>query len=175
LFVRGHLRSEETVLILGASGAVGGIAVQLAKSVGARVIGTGSSDSIHLLRELGCDVPIDYKTTRFETIARDVDLCLDMVGGDFQRRAFETIKRGGRLVSVVEAPDQSLAARRGISAEFAYMKPDSAQLRELAAKIDERKLRVPVARVLPLERAAEAEELSKRHEVHGKIVLRVGA
>jgi len=175
LFVHGHLRSEDTVLILGASGAVGSIALQLAKGVGARVIGTGSSDSIELLRELGCDVPVDYEKTRFETAARDVDLCLDLIGGDFQRRAFETIKRGGRLVSVVEAPDQSLAGRRGIKAQFMRMQPDSAQLYELANKIDERKLRVPVAKVLPLESAAEAEELSKRHELHGKIVLRVGA
>jgi len=175
LFVHGLVRSDDTVLILGASGAVGGIALQLAKGVGARVIGTGSSDSIALLRELGCDVAVDYEKTRFETAARDVDLCLDFVGGDFQRRAFETIKRGGRLVSVVEAPDQSLAKGRGIKAQFMRMQPDSAQLFELANKIDERKLKVPVGKVLPLESAAEAEELNKRHEVQGKIVLRVGA
>jgi NADPH:quinone reductase-like Zn-dependent oxidoreductase len=175
LFVHGHVRAEDTVLILGASGSVGCIAVQLAKFVGARVIGTGSTETIGLLRELGCDVPVDYKTTRFEDAARDVDLCLDLLGGEYQRRAFETVKRGGRLVSVVEAPDAALARGRGITAQFMRMQPDAAQLFELANKIDLRQLKVPVAKVLPLERAAEAEELNRRHEVHGKIVLRVGA
>lgn len=176
LFTHGRLHAGETVLILGASGAVGSIAVQLAKIVeAARVIGTGSSESIARLRELGCDAPVDYTKARFEDAARDVDLCLDLIGGDFQRRAFETVKRGGRLVSTVENPDQALASRRGITAQFFRMQPDAAELYELAVKIDDRRLRVPVAKVLPLEKAAEAEELNRRQEVHGKIVLRVGA
>lgn len=174
LFKHGHLRSGETVLILGASGAVGAIAVQLAKSVGARVIGTGSAATLERLRDLGCDVPVDYAARRFEDAAKDVDLCVDLIGGEFQRRAFATIKRGGRLISAVEAPDPATARGRGIAAEFFRMIPDAAELRELAAKIDARQLKVPVAKVLPLERAAEAEELNRRHEVHGKIVLRVG-
>lgn len=175
LFTHGKLHAGETVLILGASGAVGGIAVQLAKGVGARVIGTGSAESLDDLRDLGCDVPVDYKKTRFEEAARDVDLCVDLVGGDFQRRAFEAVKRGGRLVSCVEPPDAALARRRAISSMMMRMKPDAAQLFELANKIDLRQLRAPVAKVLPLEKAAEAEELNRRHEVHGKIVLSVGA
>lgn len=174
LFTRGRLKSGETVLILGASGAVGSIAVQLAKLVGARVIGTASAESIDRLRELGCDVPVDYNKRRFEDAARGVDLCVDLIGGEFQLRAFATVKRGGRLVSAVEAPDAALARRRGIKAEFFMMKPDAAELYELAAKIDARQIKVPVAKVLPLERAAEAEELNRRHQVHGKIVLRVG-
>jgi NADPH:quinone reductase-like Zn-dependent oxidoreductase len=174
LFTHGHLKSDETVLILGASGAVGGIAVQLAKIVGAYVVGTGSAESLARLRDLGCDEPVDYKARRFEDVARGADLCLDLVGGDFQRRAFETIRRGGRLVSTVEPPDPALARRRGITADFFSTHPDAAQLYELAVKIDARQLRVPVAKVLPLERAAEAEELNRLHEVQGKIVLRVG-
>ena len=175
LFTHGRLKSDQTVLILGASGGVGMIAVQLAKSVGARVIGTGSSESIARLRSLGCDEPIDYEKKRFEDVAKEVDLCLDLVGGDFQARAFTALKRGGRLISTVAAPDPELARRRGITAEFFAMKPDAAELLELAMKIDAGQLRVSVAKVLPLERAAEAEELNRRHEVQGKIVLRVGA
>jgi NADPH:quinone reductase-like Zn-dependent oxidoreductase len=174
LFTHGHLKSGETVLILGASGAVGGIAVQLAKLVGARVIGTGSAGSIGRLKALGVDEPVDYATQRFEDAARGVDLCLDLVGGDLQIRAFAAVKRGGRLLSTVSPPDAALAVRREISAAFFAMKPDAAELSELAMKIDAGQLKVPVAKVLPLERAAEAEELNRRHEVHGKIVLRVG-
>ncbi len=175
VFTRGRLKSGETVLILGASGAVGSIAVQLAKSVSARVIGTSSAESIARLKALGCDEIVDYETQRIEDAARDVDLCLDLVGGDLQRRAFGAIMRGGRLLSRVSAPDAALARRRGIEAAFFAMKPDAAELYELALKIDAGLLKVPVAKVLPLERAAEAEELNRRHEVHGKIVLRVGA
>jgi NADPH:quinone reductase-like Zn-dependent oxidoreductase len=175
LFVHGHLKSGETVLILGASGSVGAFAVQLAKGVGARVIGTASGENVAELRKLGCDEAVDYRTRRFEDAARGVDLVLDLVGGDFQRRAYSTLKRGGRLVSTVEPPDPALARRRGIAAEFMVMKVDAAGLRELALKIDAAELKSSVAKVLPLERAAEAEELNRRHEVHGKIVLRVGA
>ncbi len=98
LFTHGHLKSGETVLILGASGAVGSIAVQLAKIVGARVIGTASGESVERLRELGCDEPVDYERLKFEDAARGMDLCLDLVGGEFQQRAFATVKRGGRIV-----------------------------------------------------------------------------
>ncbi|MDE2236995.1 MAG: NADP-dependent oxidoreductase [Elusimicrobia bacterium] len=173
LFTHGHLKSGETVLILGASGAVGSIAVQLAKRVGARVVGTGSAGSLARLRELGCDDAIDYEKQRVEEEVRGVDLCLDLVGGEFQRRAIETVKRGGRLFSALEAPDAALLRRRGIEGGFFRMKPDAAELLELAQKIDAGELKVPVAKILPLAQAGEAEELNRRHEVHGKIVLRV--
>jgi NADPH:quinone reductase-like Zn-dependent oxidoreductase len=173
IFTHGHLKAGETILILGASGAVGSIAVQLAKIVGARVIGTASGESVGRLRELGCDEPVDYENLRFEDAARGVDLCLDLVGGEFQQRAFATVKRGGRIVSAVQEPDAALSRRRGITAELFHMKPDAAQLRELAMKIDAGQLKVAVAKVLPLERAAEAEELNRLHEVQGKIVLKV--
>ena len=174
LYTHGHLKSGETVLILGASGAVGSIAVQLAKRVGARVIGTASADGIDRLRALGCDEVVDYKKRSFEDAAHDVDLCLDLLGGEYQKRAFTVIKRGGRLVSTVEAPDAALARRTGFEALVFRMEPDAAQLRELAMKIDAGELKVPVAKVLPMARAGEAEELNRRHKVQGKIVLQVG-
>jgi NADPH:quinone reductase-like Zn-dependent oxidoreductase len=175
VYTHGRLKSGETILILGASGAVGSIAVQLAKRVGARVIGTASASSIGRLRALGCDEPVDYKTRRFEDVAKNIDVCLDLLGGDYLLRAFAVVKRGGRLISTVEAPDPALARRRGITAEHMRMQPDAAQLRELALKIDAGELKVPVAKVLPLARAGEAEELNRRQEVHGKIVLQVGS
>jgi NADPH:quinone reductase-like Zn-dependent oxidoreductase len=173
LFTHGELRSGQTVLILGASGGVGRFAVQLAASAGAKVYGTASGESIELLRKLGCERPIDYKNERIEDIVKDADLCLDLVGGELQERALSVVKRGGRLISTVEQPAEDLAAAGGILAKFFVMQPDASQLRELATRIDAGKLSVEVAKVLPLKKAAEGEELNRRHEVQGKIVLTV--
>lgn len=174
LFEHGQLKSGQTVLILGASGGVGSVCVQLAAQAGARVIGTASAENIERLRVLGCDVAIDYKAKRFEEEAQDVDLCIDLVGGDFQRRAFSVVKKDGRLVSTVQPPDDKLARSRGISAKMMVMRPKADQLREIAARVDAGKLKTTVAKVLPLEKAAEGEELNREQKIDGKIVLTVG-
>jgi len=174
LFTHGGLKSGATVLILGASGGVGSVAVQLAKLAGATVLGTCAPENVERVRLLGCDRPIDYKKERVEQAAKDVDLCLDLVGGDLQKRALACVKRGGRLISAVQPPDERLAAERGlVEAKFFMMKPDAGQLKELATKLEAGELKVEVARILPLDRAAEAEELNRRREVEGKIVLQV--
>lgn len=173
LFVHGKLAMGGHVLILGASGGVGSVAVQLAKLAGARVTGTAATRNVERVKALGAERVVDYQTQRLEDEVRDADLCLDLVGGDLQRRAFGCVKRGGRLVSAVQPPDPQLAEARGVSAEFFMMQPDSAQLRELAARIEAGDLRAEVARILPLEKAAEAEELNRRQKVDGKIILQV--
>lgn len=175
LFEHGKLARGEHVLILGASGGVGSIAVQLARNAGATVSGTSSSESLERVRGLGASTVIVYTQQRFEDLVRDVDLALDLVGGDFQRRAFGVVKRGGRLVSTVAEPDPDLARARGVEATVFRMRPRGDQLREIASLLDARKLQPNVARVLPLERTREAEELNRRQEVTGKIVIRVAA
>ena len=175
LFTHGLLRSGETVLVLGASGGVGSIAVQLAKLAGARVIGTASTPNVEHLLALGCDVVVDYKKQDFVNFAKDVDLCLDLLGGDFQKRAIGAIKTGGRLVSAVQEPDEAAVRARKLTTKFFRMNPEGRQLTELARRIDSGELKIAVAKILPLERAAEAEELNRRHEVNGKIVLQVGS
>jgi NADPH:quinone reductase-like Zn-dependent oxidoreductase len=99
---------------------------------------------------------------------------VDLVGGELQRRAFSVIKKGGRLVSTVQSPE-ALDQSRGIEAMVFRQKPNGDQLRRIAELIDAGKVKIDVARVLPLERASEAEELNRRHEVTGKIVLRVAS
>lgn len=173
LFTHGQLQPGQTVLILGASGGVGSMAVQLARLAGAAVLGTASTENVERVRGLGCGEVIDYKRDRFEDVARDVDLCLDLVGGDFQQRAFAAVKRGGRLISAVQPPDEALAAERGVTAAFFMMKPDSRQLRDLARRIDAGDLKVEISKILPLERVAEAEELNRQQKVDGKIVVQV--
>jgi NADPH:quinone reductase-like Zn-dependent oxidoreductase len=169
----GALRPGETVLILGASGGVGGMAVQLAKEWGARVIGTAAPENIRRVEGLGADQVIDYvRDPALEDQVGGVDLCLDLVGGSAQTRAFNVIRRGGRLVSTVQAPDRELLERRGLSGRLHVTRPHADYLRAIAELVDAGRLKVSVARILPLSRAAEAEELNRRQSVDGKIVLR---
>jgi NADPH:quinone reductase-like Zn-dependent oxidoreductase len=175
LFDQGKLKINEIVLILGASGSVGRFAIQLAKRAGAHVIATASTKNLEVVRRLGADGAIDYTKERIQDVALDVDLCIDLVGGELHRAAFDVLRSGDRLVSAVQLPDAALARERGIDAKVFRMKPDTTQLREIAKRIDAGQIKVEVAKVLPLERASEAEELNRTHEVSGKIVLRVAA
>jgi NADPH:quinone reductase-like Zn-dependent oxidoreductase len=172
LFDAAGLKAGGTVLIHGAAGGVGSMAVQLAKVRGARVIGTATgAEHLALLRELGCDQVLDHEATRFEEEVHGADVVLDPIGADTQRRSFGVLKPGGILVSLTEEPSQDLARERGVRATMIGVKPDGARLKEVAAWIDAGKLRPHVAKVLALDRAKEALELSHTRHVAGKIVL----
>src|SRR3984893_15243759 len=119
LFDAAELGAGQTVLIQAAAGGVGSMAVQLAKAHGARVIGTASGpEHINLIRQLGCDEAIDYKATRFEDDVRNLDVVLDPVGGDSQRRSFGVLKKGGILVALTEEPGKNTAAERALPPRF---------------------------------------------------------
>ena len=172
LFDAAELRAGQTVLIHAAAGGVGSMAVQLARAHGARVIGTASGpEHIDLIRKLGCDEAIDYKAVRFEDDVHDVDVVLDPVSADSQKRSFAVLKRGGILVALTEEPRQDLARERGVRATMIGVKPDGPRLAEIGKSIDAGKLRPVVQAVFPLERAKDALELSRTRHVAGKIVL----
>ena len=174
LFDAAELRGGQTVLIHAAAGGVGSMAVQLAKARGARVIGTASgAEHIELIRKLGCDEAIDYKTTRFEDHVRDVDVVLDPVSGDSQRRSFGVLKKGGILVALTEEPLQDLAREKGVRATMIGVKPDGGRLADIGKFIDDGKLRPLVQAVFPLIQAKEALELSRSRHAAGKIVLTI--
>ena len=174
LFDAAELRAGQTVLIHAAAGGVGSMAVQLAKAHGARVIGTASGpDHIKLIRDLGCDQAIDYKATRFEDHVRDVDVVLDPVSADSQRRSFGVLKKGGILVALTEEPRQDLARENGVRATMIGVKPDGRRLADIGKLIDDGKLRPLVQAVLPLEQVKEALALSRSRHVAGKIVLTI--
>jgi NADPH:quinone reductase-like Zn-dependent oxidoreductase len=174
LFDAAELRAGQTVLIHAAAGGVGSIAVQLAKAHGARVIGTASGpEHIKLIRDLGCDQAIDYKATRFEDQVREVDVVLDPLSADSQRRSFGVLKKGGILVALMEEPRQDLARKNGVRATMIGVKPDGRRLADIGKIIDDGKLRPVVQAVLPLEQAKEALALSRNRHVAGKIVLTI--
>src|SRR5499433_1568798 len=134
LVERGGLAAGQRVLIHGAAGGVGTLAVQLARSRGARVIATASADNLDFVRSLGADEVIDYRAERFEDVVRDVDVVFDTVGGETLERSWGVIKLGGRLVTVA-ASGESTADER-IRAAYFIVEPSRAQLAEIARLID---------------------------------------
>jgi NADPH:quinone reductase-like Zn-dependent oxidoreductase len=174
LFDHGHLERGQTVLIHAAAGGVGGFAVQLARWKGARILATASADNAEYVRSLGADEVIDYHATRFETVAQNVDLVLDLIGSETQQRSFGVLKPGGRLISTVQPPSQDEAAKHKVHAEMIFMKPSAQGLAQLAELVDDGTLRADVSHVFALELAAEAWRQSLSGHTRGKIVLDVG-
>jgi len=173
LFDAAGLTAGQRVLIHAGAGGVGAFAVQLAHHKGAHVIATGSQRNAAFIRDLGADEVIDYHTTRFEEAVHDLDVVFDTVGGEVQDRSWSTLRRGGFLVSVVRGPAQEVAAQHGVRAQYVFVQPNSAQLREIGALIDAGKILVTVETVLPLAEAAEAQKRSAEGHTRGKIILRV--
>jgi NADPH:quinone reductase-like Zn-dependent oxidoreductase len=173
IFDAGGLSAGEKILIQAASGGVGSFAVQLAKWKGAHVFGTSSGPNQSFIKELGVDVPIDYKKTRFEDVAHDVDVVFDTIGGETQQRSFGVLKKGGILVSTISPPSQEEAAKHAVRATHIFMQPNSAELTQIAGLVDDGKVRAFIQTILPLSEARKAQELSETGQTRGKIVLKV--
>ncbi len=172
IFDHGKLTSGQRILITGASGAVGSMAVQLANVIGAHVIGTGSGRNEEFVRGLGADEFIDYKKGKFEEEVSDVDVVFDTVGSETQDGAFRTLKRGGVLVSTVNPPSEEKAKQFGVKGAMVMVTPKPDQLAEINRLVETGKLKVRVAKVLPLAEVKKAHQLSASGHVDGKIILR---
>jgi NADPH:quinone reductase-like Zn-dependent oxidoreductase len=172
LFDHARLTPGQRVLIHGAAGGVGSFAVQLARWRGAHVIGTASAGNVDFVRKLGAGDVIDYGATPFESVVRDVDVVLDMIGGTTTEKSWSVLRRNGLLVTIVRQPAEWTAGRaaRGL---FFLVEPSRTQLNELSRLIDAGIIRTIVEAVLPLDRAREAYERGIREHPRGKLVLRV--
>jgi NADPH:quinone reductase-like Zn-dependent oxidoreductase len=173
LFELAQLRAGQRVLVHAAAGGVGGFAVQLAKHVGATVTGTARAENASYVRELGADHVIDYRASRFEDVARDMDLVLDLVGGDTQHRSWSVLKRGGMLVTACDQPLALSAHIAGVRALRVSVRPDGGQLSKISELIDAGRLRVHVSETFPLAEAARAHACIQTGHTRGKLVLRV--
>jgi len=167
------LSAGQSVLIHGGSGGVGMFAIQFAKARGAKVFATASTANQDFLKELGADVAIDYKTQKFEEIAKDVDVVLDSVGGDTLARSYGVIKKGGFIATLNADVDQSELNKRGIRGVFINVRPNSEELAEIGKLIDEKKVKVIVSQTFPLSDAVKAAQQSATGHTRGKIVLKV--
>ena len=169
----GQLQSDQKVFIQGASGAVGCALIQLAKALGAYVIGTASGSGIDLIKDLGADEAIDYKTQDFTQLVKDADLVIDCAGGPSQNSLFEVVKKGGTLLSITMPPSQELAKKSGVTAQFISSDNSAKNITFGLQLLPEGKLKPSVGNVLPMSEAAEAQNLVSAGGVSGKVILTI--
>lgn len=192
-----QLRAGQKVLIQAGSGGVGTFAIQLAKHLGAEVATTASASNHALVKSLGADVAIDYKTTRFEDVAREQDVVFDTQGGETLLRSFAAVKPGGVVVTVGGMPDGKFARawglglplvwllgllhrkidraarEKGARSEYLFMSASGEQLEKIGALVDQGAIKPIVDKVFPLSAAAEAIHHVESGRTVGKVVVRV--
>lgn len=193
-----QVQPGQKVLIQAGSGGIGTIAIQIAKELGAYVTTTTSAKNFELVKSLGADKVIDYRTENFQDILSDYDFVFDTQGGKILENAFKIIKPGGKVVSISGVPNArfadeykqplwkklafSLATRNLTKLEketkadyyFLFMKPSGEQLEILGNLLEEGKIKPVIDRVIPFEQINEAFEYSKSGRAKGKIILKIG-
>ncbi|WP_371526088.1 NADP-dependent oxidoreductase [Streptomyces sp. NBC_01283] len=196
LVERAQVQRGQRVLIHAGAGGLGSIAVQLAKARGAHVATTASTANIDLVKELGADVAVDYRTQGFTEVLDGYDVVLDSLGGDNLARSLRVLKPGGQAISVAGPPDPAFARelganpvlrlamtalsfrtrrsakRHGVAYSFLFMKASGDQLRELTPLVDSGMIRPVVDRVFPFDETLQAMEyVEKGRAKAGKVVV----
>lgn len=173
----GALRQGDELLINGASGGVGSLAVQIAKAYGAEVTGVASAQHLDFVRGLGADEVIDYRTTDFTQLDRQWELVFDVAGRSSYAAARHVLSHHGRFIStepsVAGAAMSILTSVLKKKGRVMLARPRSGDLRELVRLASVGQLSVPVDRVYPLEQAAEAHRYLESGGVRGKLILQV--
>lgn len=173
LFDVGAVQAGQTVLVAGASGGVGHLAVQFAKQTGAKVIGTASARNRDFVLGLGADEFLDYTTTDLSQVSLDADLVFDCVGGATTATLVPSVRRGGILVSIAGAPPEMEAEAHGFTAALLRMKPDMQELAHIGRLVGDGVVKLDVSEVMPLDEIMRAHGLSESGRVRGKIVLTI--
>jgi NADPH:quinone reductase-like Zn-dependent oxidoreductase len=173
-----HVRPDQRVLIHAAAGGVGHLAIQIAKTKGAHVIGTARTAKHDFVLGLGADEVIDYTKVNFEDQLRDIDAVIDTVGGDYPARSLRTLRPGGIIIclaSPLDPPEHVTTQARALDIRIAapLVEPDRAGLLAIAHLVESGRLRAHIERVLPLAQAADAHRLGETGHVTGKLVLNV--
>jgi NADPH:quinone reductase-like Zn-dependent oxidoreductase len=167
LFDHGHLAVGQTVLIHGAAGGVGSIAVQLARDIGARVIGTGRAKDKDTVLGLGAGTFLDLQSEQLEDVGQ-VDVVLDVIGGDILVRSTALVRAGGTLVTIATPPTVQPNEGRAI---FFVVEPDRARLADLAQRVRAGRLHPIVGAVYPLAEAPTA--FNPTHRTPGKTIIQL--
>jgi NADPH:quinone reductase-like Zn-dependent oxidoreductase len=167
LFDHAHLTIGQTVLVHGAAGGVGSIAVQLAREVGARVIGTGRADDRDAVLGLGAQAFLDLGADDLEQ-AGEVDVVLDVIGGDILARSTALVRAGGTVVTIAAPPTVQPTGGRAV---FFVVEPDRARLADLARRVREGRLTPVVGAVRPLSGAAAA--FARHPRTPGRTIIQI--
>lgn len=168
------LSRGQQVLIHAAAGGVGHFAVQIAKHLGAKVIGTASASNEDFLTELGVDVPVDYKASNFEDQIDQVDVVLDPIGGETTEKSLQTLKQGGMLISIVGGVKDhlnSLIEEKGLTAKNYLVHSSGADMQQLAALLEKGAIKPHISHHFSFEEIAEAHQQIETGRTRGKIVL----
>ncbi len=167
LFVHGRLQAGQRVVVHGAAGAVGAVAVQLAREFGAYVIGTGRAADRQAALDFGANAFVDLDSEALED-AGQVDLVLDLIGGDIGKRSARLVRGGGAIVSAVGPVEDRPAD--GLAIDF-VVESDRAQLGEIVQRVRDGRLRTNIGAVASLDDAVAALNPSERRR--GKTIIRV--
>ncbi|WP_349410792.1 NADP-dependent oxidoreductase [Pseudalkalibacillus sp. SCS-8] len=171
----GKIKENDKVLIHAGAGGVGNFAIQIAKSFGAYVATTASEKNHEFLKSLGADEIIDYKQADFSDVLQDYDIVLDSIGGEVQSKSYEILKENGKLVSIVQPPNEEEAAKYKVEAGFVWLQPNGEHLTKLADLYKTGQLKPIVGETFDFteEDLREAHALSETHHAKGKIVIKV--
>ena len=193
------LAKGQRVYIPGGAGGVGTFAIQIAKHLGAIVTTTASARGKALVERMGADLVIDYTKKDFATELSKLaeqDCAFDLIGGETLSGCFDVVRRGGRVVSIAGLPEPTTATkdlgrgaglatlfwfasiairlrawRRGVGYRYLFMRPNGADLTEIAKLVDAKALDVVVDRVFPFAEIAEAFAYLEQGRAKGKVVV----
>tara|TARA_Y100000385_G_scaffold266403_1_gene301534 strand:+ start:729 stop:1712 length:984 start_codon:yes stop_codon:yes gene_type:complete len=185
------IKENDKVLIHAGSGGVGSFAIQYAKTKGAYVYTTTSTNNVDWVKELGADRVIDYKTEDYKTVVRDADIVFDTLGQNYTAEAFEAVKKGGKVVSVVGPLDETtaknfgmhdyklpeelakLSSDKNVDYKFIFMHPNGAHLSEIKSLVESEKIKPIVDKVYPFSESIEAFTHLASGRAKGKIVIKI--
>lgn len=185
------IKENDKVLIHAGSGGVGSLAIQYAKAKGAYVYTTTSTSNVAWVKELGADRVIDYKTEEYKSIVKDADIVFDTLGDNYTLEAFDVLKNGGKVVSVIGAMDEDTAKMFGMADytlpedlakavseknaeyKFIFMHPNGAHLEALKSLIEDEKIKPIVDTIYPFEKSIAAFEHLATGRAKGKIIIKI--
>lgn len=172
LITEGGVQNNSRVFIQGAAGGVGHLAVQIAKNVGAYVIGTATAENKQLLLDLGLDQFIDYTKENFEDTVKNVDVALDCVGGEITAKTMSVVKDGGTMISIPAPVDEKLAlAHPKIKVPWVLVQSNKKDIEHIADLLEAGKLRVHINKIFPFNEIREAHKQLEDHHGTGKMVV----
>jgi NADPH:quinone reductase-like Zn-dependent oxidoreductase len=168
-----QLKPGETILIQGGAGGVAGVAIQIAKHIGARVISTASTANLDYVRSLGADQVIDYRTQDFTREVSGCDCVFDTVGGEVATRSFAVLKPGGRAAFIASGGKAPASPRPDVTSLRPQVGRDRAHLERVAKLATSGAIRSPEIKLFPLSEPVEAHRISEGRHLRGKLVFKV--